>query len=690
MTEGQKGNKGEEVAAGQPAARFDPTTSEIVKCALCAGVAVVAVAGKPTGFIAAPWPEAIAAAILFALLAAANLLHGMQTPRMRAFWRRARPFVVVLSLPVAFFLLEQPFNDALFSMDLAHLAANLCLLAVLYAALYFLCQRAVGGVVAFVSVCFALGIADYFVYEFKGQPVMPADLLALSTAASVSTGYEYEVDGKLLACFVLFVFWLTLIAFLPKVERGGRRTAVNLALALAFGGGFGAFFALCPVDEALDGEVELWAIADSYEEHGTLLSFLDLCQELVPAEPEGYDGQEAEELLAEQEADEVDASAVEEEELPTVVVVMNETFSDLSRYPGLEDSEARPENFYAIAEESLLSGTAYVSALGGGTCNSEFEFLTGSSMSSIGGGTYPYLVCDLEGCENLASYFGALGYETHAIHPSEATNWSRNEVYEDLGFDDFTDVSAFEDADTLRGLVTDAASYDKVLELIEEGEGPQFIFDVTIQNHSGYDRGGIDEEDAVDIELPDGTSSAELDEYESCLNQSDEDLACLVESLNELDEPVVLCFFGDHEPDLSYWLFKQTHDGQAPEDLGLESVQERFCVPYLIWANDAAIEAGMVDGTTGETQDTSLNYLGSTLVDLCGLPLTSYQSFLLAAKEEVPALNMNGFMDAEGEWHWLDEETDAETAGLLEDYAALQYANLYDKSSERSELWLTG
>ena len=36
-----------------------------------------------------------------------------------------------------------------------------------------------------------------------------------------------------------------------------------------------------------------------------------------------------------------------------------------------------------------------VSVMGGGTANSEFEFLTGNSMAFIGTGKYPYQLYDL-------------------------------------------------------------------------------------------------------------------------------------------------------------------------------------------------------------------------------------------------------------------------------------------------------
>ncbi len=324
--------------------------------------------------------------------------------------------------------------------------------------------------------------------------------------------------------------------------------------------------------------------------------------------------------------------------------------------------------------------------MGGGTCNSEFEFLTGSSMAHLGGGVYPYVLYDLDKAESLVSYFSSMGYATHALHPAEGTNWRRDRIYAQLGFDRFSDIASFDGADTLRGLVTDRATYDYVLNLLAENEQPQFIFDVTMQNHGGYDVGGLSEEMSVSVPLPDGTTSPELNEYASVIRQADQDLAYLTEQLNALERPVVLCFFGDHQPGFSDWLFEATHEGVSADDLGLDAVQSRYAVPYLIWENDAARAIKQQRGNPVEDeadalatgpveQRSSLNYLGAKLVDSAGLPTTNYQRFLLSTSESIPAVNLNGYLSADGTWHWLDEEADAEN--LLDAYAWIQYDNLF-------------
>lgn len=229
-----------------------------------------------------------------------------------------------------------------------------------------------------------------------------------------------------------------------------------------------------------DVTVDVWDVRGSYATQGTALCFLSRAQELTPKPPGGLlrrgrgrhpgplrrgsadgNGRHGGRVpLARRNGNQNSAApttgdaALEQPEAlpydgPNVIAIMNETFSDLSEYPGLEGTNAAPTFFHEVADDSLAAGDVYVSAMGGGTCNSEFEFLTGASMGNMGGGVYPYVLYDLEGVDNLASYFRGLGYGTHAIHPAEAANWRRDRIYEQLGFDTFDDITSMEDADTL-------------------------------------------------------------------------------------------------------------------------------------------------------------------------------------------------------------------------------------------------
>ncbi|MFR1638513.1 MAG: LTA synthase family protein [Eggerthellaceae bacterium] len=355
---------------------------------------------------------------------------------------------------------------------------------------------------------------------------------------------------------------------------------------------------------------------------------------------------------------------------------MNETFSDLSRFESLEGTAARPTHYYELAQESLAWGTAYASAFGAGTCNSEFEFLTGSSMGNFGDGVYPYVLYDLGGNENLVTYFKSLGYATRAIHPADAANWRRDRVYEQLGFDEFADQRAFANADATRAHHRPRHLRLRV-DLLEADEGPQFVFDVTLQNHGGYDAEACPTA-CGERALRRRQQVVGLDSIASVMRQADRDRH-LVDRLN-ISTGRGAMLFGDRQPGFSDWLFRRPTTELQQTTWGSRPCRSAT-VPYLIWANDAARAQGAHEPQGVAHERTSLNYLGSRLVEAAGLPTTSYQRFLLAMREAVPAINLNGFLTADGIWHGFGNEEAAGVLDALQAYATVQYDNLFNKDS---------
>lgn len=588
----------------------------------------------------------------------------------------AKPIAAVLCVPAGFLLMEIPYNPSLSAMEAKFVFLGLCVTGALFAIVYFLGQRSKTSMIAFLSACFASGVANYYVSSFKGQPILPSDIMALKTAAAVSGGYTYAIGNSVLIAFCIAVAMIALVVLLPKSTRTPRKMAANTGLGLALLAAFCIWFNVSDIEKDYECTVDVWSSLDSYQQHGSLLCFLERSQLLTPHAPEGYTPEEAERIRSEKAAAALAAETIDEGQAtapdvkPAIVVVMNETFSDLSRYPNVAQSYAGPSYFNSI-DDAIAKGDCYVSAMGGGTCNSEFEYLTGSSMGLLGAGVYPYMLYDLKGADNMARYLSSLGYKTSAIHPAESENWRRDRVYKQLGFDEFHSIESFTDAETFRGMVSDASTYDLVLELLEQDEGPQFIFDVTIASHGGYDTGTIAEEEMARVPL-DGEENAELNEYISCINRSDAELKDFMDKLRLLDRPVVLCFFGDHQPGFVEWLSNEAfEEDEMPE---IELVQNRYVTPYMIWTNDAGLRKKT---GTANTEPTSLNYLGAATLKSAGLPLDEYFAFLSAMKSEVPLINLNGYQDASGEWH--HHGTSSESSASYAQLAMVEHNNLFEK-----------
>lgn len=626
------------------------------------------------------WPVALAALALAAAFICIMIRRERILGRFGGAFQHAKPIVAALCVPTGFLLLEAPYNDRLLSMEPRFVLCGLAISAALFAFLFFAGQRSKTSMMAFLLASFAAGAANRYVALFKGQPILPSDVAALQTAASVSGGYTYPIDDTLTVPFLAIMAFACVMPLLPKTRVSGRSVALNCLIAAAIAGGSCAWFALSDIERDLDCSVDVWSGLDSYKDHGALLCFLQRLQKIAPSAPDGYSRESAEALRAAFSDDRTleaagladEAAAIAPDVRPSIVVVMNETFSDISTYSAVDESYAGPQAFSAISRESLLSGTAYVSALGGGTCNSEFEFLTGSTAGLLGAGVYPYMLYNLEGVDNVAAYLGSLGYSTTAIHPAEAQNWRRDRVYTQLGFQQFLDISAFEDAQTRRGLVTDEATYDLVLDILSSAETPQFIFDVTIASHGGYETGLIAEGDTVPIDIQ-GERDREASEFASCIAYSDREFAAFIEKLEEIDRPVVVCMFGDHQPGFADGL-AETSEGISVGSMSLEQTQRRYATPYLIWTNSEELRR---EYGVGNEADLSLNYLAANLLKAAGLPLDEQFAYLLSAQKEIPAINLNGYMDAKGVWRWNGESGPVDEA--YRDLAIVQHSNLFDR-----------
>ncbi len=618
-------------------------------------------------------------------------------------WRDQLPAPVAVGLRaaflalaplLAFFLVEGAWRESFDDFQWAFLLPNVFLYALVLAVFYLLGQRSRVSIALYLAVFLVVGIAFHFVFEFKGQPILPADVLAAGTALSVGAGYSYQMDERLWATVTAFALYcIALFVLVPRRRMTLKGHGVCTALGVVALAATGAFFVNFDLDEGFDFRIENWMPGYSFAQYGTFLGFASLAQDVSVPVPAGYSADRAREILADAQERAVQAGETEalKEEAPVVIVVMNETFSDLSSLAGDNAAAFELPECRRIMAQSQEAGTALVSVLGGGTCNSEFEFLTGCSMALQGGGYYPYMYQEFSNAQTLPRYLASLGYETTAIHPNLASNWQRDRIYPEMGFDRFLSIDEFADAQLVRGNVRDLSAYEKVLQVIEGSDGPQFVFCITMAIHSGYD----DDVEAEFLEeLTEGEDPAlveglsqEQRVYSHLIRLADADLGQFVDQLDALSRPVALCFFGDHQPTVSEGLFAQA-TGETLDDArkqgDLARLASAYEVPYFVWQNAAMREgAGAAGGasggeTTGDApaadEPTSLCYLQAQTLRAAGLPLSPFQELLLQTRTEYPLLNSFGF-EKDGSWQQWGP-ADAEPRAL-NDYAVATYYQLY-------------
>lgn len=597
-------------------------------------------------------------------------------------WMRDVFFLVTGAL-FAFLALETADNPEWMAIPVPYLVLAYILILAAMAALYFLLQRRGIGPVLVAIVCMGFGAAQNFLDLFKNTALLPSDVLAWQTAASVSGGYTFSIDEKLALALACGAVALGLLAFIVPVRSAHagqhrvKRFFVNLLCFALLGGGLAGVYALVDFQGAFDIRMNYWDLRNAYHSRTFTLAFTAAAQDLRVQKPEGYSDDAARDLQeklaaqydAKRGADRGKARAQFDKAQPNVIAIMNETYSDLSAYEQLHDGY---DGVFVTRDlkDALVSGKTNMSVFGGGTCNSEYEFLAGSSLAFLGRGMYPYQQFGLGKLDALPKQFRELGYHTTAIHPNYPGNWNREFVYAQMGFDESYFIYDFDGAAQFHGDVADSATYDRALQTLRETDGPAFVLDVTMQNHGGYDTGIIDAADLTDIQpdFGDADATAQLNEYLSCIAASDRDLKALLDQLEDFDEPVAVVFFGDHQPSIA----RDVNDAVFSGEDELVHAARIMQTPYFVWTNyDVA-------GNTSENGlESSANYLAAQFLEAIGAPLSDYQKALLVLHDAVRAVNVNGYEDPAGVWHAPDEEADSAPL-VREAYDQLRILHYYN------------
>ena len=517
-----------------------------------------------------------------------------------------------------------------------------------------------------------VGLANRYIIHFRGRTIFPGDLLSLQTAANVAGNYDYTPDAVQLHCLLALALFLLLLWKVPK-RPGRQRPHWQAALPVAaLCAAYLAVFFQTDFLRQVEIEPSLWTTRGN----GFVLNFSVCLRYSSVEEPEDYSQETLAAIQLETEEDwTADPDAAGAERPVNLIVIMNESFSDLAEVFDLETNED-PLPFFHSLTENTIRGTAYSSVFGGTTANSEYEFLTGNTMAFLPEGTVPFHMYVGADEPNLGGQLKSLGYHTVFMHPYLASGWNRRAVYQSFGFDEIHFQGDFQDPIYMRNYITDQADYENLVRRYEEKEAgePLFIFNVTMQNHSAYSVPwtGLDRTVWLTGDMEGRYST--VDQYLSLLRESDNALEYLIDYFSQVEEPTMILLFGDHQPQVATNFYTEVLGGDF-EKVDIAAAQRRQEVPFLLWANyDIPEEAGVT---------TSLNYLAALLMETAGLPLTEYQQFLLQLQETVPALNAVGYMDTDGTWQKSRDALSEEArAGLLQ-YETLQYNLLFDSLEDR-------
>lgn len=548
---------------------------------------------------------------------------------------------------------------------------NLLIYTLFLLVFYLITNRTKYAALLTVLITYVLGLANYFVWNFRGSPIVAADLASLKTATNVAGNYNYSLGLDAVWATVLFVSFASILLSLhtQKGLHAKKRIILLLVTSLLTTGTWGVFFHTTLMKK-LNVSVSVWMPERDYAQNGSALSFLLTWTYYIVEKPAGYSAESAGEITKGYVSDRANDSSKDNDTIkPNVIAIMNESFSDLAVDTNIETTEDYMPFIHNLTENTV-KGHLYVSVLGGNTANSEFEFQTGNSISFFPARSIPYNSYVKTKTGSLTWTLENQGYTgCKAIHPYYGDGWNRETVYPLLGFKDFITQDDFHDNTYVREFISDETDFNRLISEYEEqcktSSDPFYEFTVTMQNHGGYagTHGLVDEK----IQVTDPANvNDQVTQYLNLIRLSDQAFENLTKYFANVDEPTVIVMFGDHQPGFTDSVYDELM-GQPTTKLDIEDTSKMYQVPYVIWANYDIEE---------ENLDMSANYLSSYLLNLTGNKMTGYNKYLLDLMKKVPVLSAICYIGDDGVVHASGEES--AYSDLIKNYQIVQYNNMFD------------
>lgn len=359
----------------------------------------------------------------------------------------------------------------------------------------------------------------------------------------------------------------------------------------------------------------------------------------------------------------------EKDEQPNVIFVLGESFFDVTELPGVSYAEDPVADFHRICSEGV-SGKFYTHTLGYGTENIELEIMTGinTRFFSWDDMIYGWEQEKLLTYPSLPQLFSDAGYYTAYLHTFNDGIYNRTALYTALGFQDMYFSGDFAAIDPEAAAAPDYWGYmygkiagefysddylaDVTAELFDQkaGEGPVFLWAVTMENHTPYTADKFSSYDfPFESDLGDeavGVLNAVTQGVADC----SEALGKLVDHLAAQDEPVIVVFFGDHRPGtpLESGATVYSELGMCPEDVAdweLEDYAELYSTDYVIWSNDPSL----LPAEPGSRMNTSSTLLGVEALQMAGMDLDEYWSMCAVVDTVSDGWTWNFFVPQDGE-----------------------------------------
>lgn len=531
-----------------------------------------------------------------------------------------------------------------------------------------------------------LSIASHLKEVVNGVPLLASDLAMVGQAGQIAGFLRpgMTLGNGTWQAIGLFLLLLVL-AFCfsrPAVRSGGRGRALAAVLLASLT----LNVALFPTAAAfLTGE-ESETQAQRNDRLGLLAGLYSAVRESAMREPAAYTEDNMHRVLNELRQARKEAAGAVSDLKPNVILLMSESFFDVTELPGVTFAEDPIPNFRSLAR-AFPGGKFLSNTYAGGTGNVEMEVMTGIPSAFPGAGEDLTSLSDRTAYSRVPSLvksFQGQGYYAEMIHSYNDSLYNRAANLPALGFDKLVYSDGFPaDAPMAGGYLSDDALADGLIAAFEKKQGPIFLYGLSMENHQPYYGDKFTASSGVEFssDVLDEEGLTSLDALVHGLKDADASLKKLTDYFSRCEEPVILVFWGDHLPglyledtdtiysELGYSSTANTKDWDAQE------LKRMHTTDFLVWNNfGAALDV---------PEEISCTVLGSDILGWAGLEKPLYFTWVDRAAEEMLLYRERLFVAADGTAY---EEVPDEASETVSLYRSIVYDILYGQGYISDEL----
>lgn len=529
----------------------------------------------------------------------------------------------------------------------------------------------------------------------RAEPIVPSDLAELGSFREILTLVRPAVIVLIILVIICFIIGI----FLLEKKRKAIKQTWYTRLA-KFIVSFIFLFDLGFLNHSYSVSKQVLMAFDIYtnsninmllyaQQNGPIMAYVSMLDIKIMDKPAGYSKATIQKLVKkyQERAASINKNRHTTAKNLTVLFNLSESFSNPQNIDGVKLNK-NPIPYVSALKKQTTSGYMISAGYGGGTANMEYMSLTGMSMGLFASaGVVPNntIVPKQSTSPNISNLFNY----SSAVHPYTGGYYNRQTVYRKYGFNKFVFLgSKYKIIDQSRigssPYLSDQTAYANALSQINSRKGGQFINLITMQNHMPYTSDWYPNHDyKVSGKGFSSTQQSQIQHYTQGIAYTDTSLKAFIKSLDSLNKPVIMIFYGDHLPGI----------------YTLPTSIDKYKTDYFVYSNKFARNHGMY-AKLDDHQYVSTNEFIPIMLQQANAKVDAYSALLTDVSNKLPALwqlkeapvskfesNSQLFIDKSGKLTSYSQ-LDNKQKRVFNDYQMIQY-DITDGKNYSSQLGLT-